>query len=60
MVYRTTDLELLGEVDAGHLLAELSQFYKVAVGTLHWWMAKYSKMTREETAQLRLSEKKHC
>jgi len=50
MVYRATDLELLGKVDAGHLLAELSRFYKVAVGTLHWWMAKYSEMTRGEPA----------
>jgi putative transposase len=52
-------LEILGQIDAGQPLAELTQLQRIAVSTIHRWKAKYSGMTKNETKRFHLLEDKN-
>ena len=52
-------LEILGQVDAGQPLAELTRFHGTLVSTIHRWKAKYGGMTKDETKRFRLLEEEH-
>ena len=52
-------LEILGQVDAGQPLAELTRLHGVAVSTIHRWKAKYGGMTKDETKRFRLLEEEN-
>lgn len=46
-------LDILGQVDAGQPLAELTRLHGVAVSTIHRWKARYGGMTKDETKRFR-------
>lgn len=52
-------LDILGQVDAGQPLAELTRLHGVAVSTIHRWKARYSGMTKDETKRFRLLEEEN-
>ena len=52
-------LDILGQVDAGQPLAELTRVHGVATSTIHRWKAKYSGMTKDETQRFRLLEEEN-
>lgn len=52
-------LEILGQVDAGQSLADLTRVHGVAVSTIHRWKARYGEMTKDETKRFRLLEEEN-
>lgn len=52
-------LDILGQVDAGQPLAELTRLHGVAVSTIHRWKVKYGGMTKDETKRFRVLEEEN-
>ena len=52
-------LDILGQVDAGQPLAELTRRHGIAVSTIHRWKAKYGGMTKDETKRFRVLEEEN-
>jgi putative transposase len=42
-------LDILGQVDAGQPLAEITRLHGVAASTIHRWKNRYGSMTKDET-----------
>lgn len=52
-------LDILGQVDAGQSLAEISRVQGVAVSTIHRWKARYGGMTKDDTKRFRVLEEEN-
>lgn len=49
-------LDILGQLDAGTPISELTRLHGVASATIYRWKAKYGGMTKEETRKFRQLE----
>ncbi|MFB9991634.1 transposase [Deinococcus oregonensis] len=44
-------LDILGQVDAGQPLAEITRLHGVAASPIHRWKNRYGRRTKDETKQ---------
>ena len=52
-------LDILGQVEAGQPIGEVTRTAGVAVSTIHRWKAQYGGMTKDETKRFRLLEEEN-
>lgn len=52
-------LDILGQVDAGQPLAEITRLHGVAASTIHRWKNRYGSLTKDETKRFRLLEEEN-
>ncbi len=52
-------LDILGQVDAGQPLAEITRLHGVATSTIHRWKTRYGSMTKDETKRFRVLEEEN-